>query len=637
MGYTIEQDFVVPDVPTSEDYGRNWPIQASQLVKELKMFKVSRETGDLNAVYIHGLNIVRMLWPDRVEIVKQYNNPKTGEKKKIFNNYFLKVFRRLCEKKSLGLTGCASSSKTFTTSVYSLVCFYAYPTDTTVLISTTSGTASERRIWGDVKELHRMAKFKENDMPVIGQIVEYLKSLTFDYEKSMGDNATQRDLRNGVSVVPISNDSSGEKAVETIIGTKNNWVIWIVDEAPNMMDNVLRPRSNLIANPYFQLVVIGNANRKSDPHGLFCEPVDGWDSIDFRYDTEWEARTGYVVFLHGLKSPNYLEGVFQSTEESSVYPFPYLSNRFYEEEQAKINGNGDSERGRKTLDYMRFAIGFWLGDETARTVLSPEFVMENNAHLDPKPWDWRGPTNFASLDPGWSYDGDNNALSIASVGEDYEGHSQLVVKTETIHPEVIGEDRESFRRALAAAVVSSLERGKVEPKNFSVDASGDGGLVAQAIIQEWAKRLPVPEEANKIKMLSSLEKASDPDRYDDKVTEFWFQVPLAVASGALRGFKLDSDYAKDLFSRLFESVGKGKVRVERKKDMKKRIKRSPDHGDSWAYVMHQVNNSGLLRFRTPKQKNRPAALREDSRAAQRFQSTEQYEDTVSGDVYMELA
>ena len=51
--------------------------------------------------------------------------------------------------------------------------------------------------------------------------------------------------------------------------------------------------------------------------------------------------------------------------------------------------------------------------------------------------------------------------------------------------------------------------------------------------------------------------------------------------------------SKDLFARRYEPLGKGRVKVEKKLDMKKRIKRSPDAGDSFCYMIQMAIRAGF--------------------------------------------
>lgn len=581
---------------SQDDFGVRWPRGTSQLTKDLRGFYRARrrfKRKNFLSAFEHFLRIVRMLWPDKVEL---YVDTAKG---RVWNNYFLDVVSEACEFNDLLLTGPASAAKTYGISVFANVNFYCSPNDTLVMASTTSGSASERRIWGDIKDLHRSAKWAENGYSdgkggaaPIGEIIEYQKTLTFDEGKSLNNaKINERDLRNSVTVIPISNDSKGESALATIMGSKNKSVIWIIDELPAMMDNVDRPNLNLRSNPFFQFIGIGNANRKSDPHGILCEPMDGWGSLNSTEGGKWVSRKGKtVLFLHGEDSPNEHPSVIHLNEKSLI-PFPYLSNRFDRLEIAKEAGNGDITLGLKTLDYWRFGVGFWAGDDSLNTVLSEQYIKYFNADREPKPWLGGGNVRtFCGGDFAFTSGGDKTAIYFLSHGYDYMGNIQIALdnKTYTISPNT--EDKKEFRRAVAKEIVRYCMDRSVNPNDFGCDISNDGGLMLQAIELEWKERTNRTDV--QITGLSSQGNSSD-DRFGKMVSEYWLGTRDIISGGCVCGFNIMSDYASDLFKRLIINKGNNINDVETKIDMKKRIRRSPDSGDAFCYALYLLRSSGL--------------------------------------------
>jgi len=71
------------------------------------------------------------------------------------------------------------------------------------------------------------------------------------------------------------------------------------------------------------------------------------------------------------------------------------------------------------------------------------------------------------------------------------------------------------------------------------------------------------------------------------------QVRELISTGAVCGFNTNSKYAKDLFERRYSTEQKV-FKVEKKKEMKKRIHRSPDNGDAFTYMTHLISQSGML-------------------------------------------
>ena len=459
------------------------------------------------------------------------------------------------------------------------------------MISTTSGGAAERRVWGEVKNLHRKAKFNiwikfTNQNQKIGEVIDYLKCITFDENKELqGGTKNQRDLRNGLIVIPVANDSTGQHALDTIMGTHTDYVLWCVDEMPAMMDGIMRPRSNLISNMFFQFIGIGNADTKSDPHGRACEPIDGWDTINQNTDRFWQGKTLDVLFLHGEESPNDHPAVKKDEcKEPMDFPFPYLSNAYSRREIALVEGNGDYDLGKQTIGYNRFAIGFWYGDDVSNTILSAEFVHRFKANQTPQPFGHNGFTTYWSLDPAFASGGDANSLTFIKVGVDVYGHMQVVFPQQSIEIRPLASNREDYRKLVADEVVKQCKLNNASPQNGTYEATGDGGMVGDEI-SKVLNQMITP--------VSALE-ASRIERYKNRVTEFWFATREIIATGMCRGFNINSNYAKDLFMRHYRNTGNGKVEVEPKKEMKKRLKKSPDNGDSFSQCCKKVMESVSL-------------------------------------------
>jgi hypothetical protein len=94
--------------------------------------------------------------------------------------------------------------------------------------------------------------------------------------------------------------------------------------------------------------------------------------------------------------------------------------------------------------------------------------------------------------------------------------------------------------------------------------------------------------------ISNLDKRTGKEAYDRRVTESWFQVHTALSTKSLVGIDVerDSKLVNELCSRLYYHKGR-KVAVEKKSDMKERIKKSPDLADSLTYAVEMLRRAGL--------------------------------------------
>jgi len=575
-------------------YGREWPVGIPPITIELYGFKQHGKAEGFLSRYEHFLNCVRLLWPHYPLEFTFPDTPYYRERElvglTVENNFFREAAHGLCTSKKLALTGCASSGKSFSASMYGLVCFYSDPLNTMVMLSTTSGDALKARIWGEIKKLHNEATFK------VGSILDYLKALIFDPSLALNDekDASLRDMRNGLIGIAIPNDSQGQGALATIAGRKNQNVIWIIDEMAFMPENILDPCVNLMSNPFFQRISIANANKQTDPHGRDCEPRNGWPE-EFT-QMNWETRTGGLcVHLDGNRSPNIFPG-HEKIDQVDKLPFPTIINHLSLREMAIESGQGDIEQGLKSAKYWMMARGIWLPSALDATVLSPSIIRSSHAE-ETRRWGYGKRTMLAGVDPSFTTTGDDFVIQIGELGPDEEtGH--LILQLHPHHilitPELgVGGD---LYDQLAAKVVRILTANGVEPENMGMDVSHDGGIMAQSIMKLWG--------SNQIHLISSLgapterrvsdqDNAPAKDRYDRQVTEYWFAVRVAVQLGRVKAFNIASSYAKDLFERKYEFRPGGKVSIETKATMKERVKHSPGCGDALSYLVEVARRAGL--------------------------------------------
>lgn len=638
----IDYHFTLPELVRTM-YGLTFPKApdgtdvVDQITVELLGFRYNGKRKGMLSRYEHGLNLIRLLWKDTtVCLYRDWTHYQTGEKVRIWNHYFLRAFKALCKGKRTALTGCGSSGKTFAVAVYVLLMFMCDPENTSVMISTTAGSDAERRVWGEIKSLHSELA----EVYPVGTLIDYLHAITFDPGKELENrrDVKERDLRNGIVLIPIPQGSEGEKALGKVVGTKQKTgiVIWVIDELPHMMDNVLRPESNLAQNYRSQVIGIGNANRKTDPHGLMCEPLEGWKKGTVTIDTDhWIGKAGTeVLFFHGERSPNYHPAVDPDTTEKELLPFFYLSNRISVGYIAELNGSNEEspDLGRNTIDFWRFAIGFWYGDDISVTILSPELIRETKSDETVVLWGGEKVKNLCGFDPGFSQGGDENEAVFFKLGLDVKGNQILWCEKESVILRATAIDRADFRKQIAAALKEECDKRGVEPDGIAMDINADGGLMLQEVQKAF--------NSHAIIALSSLEPPDDDKRYYHRVTQYWFQTREAALTGRMKGFSTTSRYADDLFTRKYESVGKGVVRVEKKEKFKETKKRSPNAGDAFTYGVECARRHGFVIKQAsqdpssgPKSERRPDDLDPYWRRKRRGQSTEPFE-TVENDVVL---
>ena len=155
-------------------------------------------------------------------------------------------------------------------------------------------------------------------------------------------------------------------------------------------------------------------------------------------------------------------------------------------------------------------------------------------------------------------------------------------------------DREEYARAVADIVVREAKvKRQVDIQDLGGDVSSDGGITFNEIQKAWGEV--------GAQLLSSTQSSTN-SKYANRVTQYWMGVRDLIATGHVTGFNINSRYAKDLFERRYLSE-QTSFKVEKKKDMKKRIGRSPDNGDAVAYTSHLVMQSGMINSETASDHN----------------------------------
>lgn len=586
--YSKWDKFELPQL-TERDYGVQWPAGTVQLAKELICFKMCRmgqRSHGMQPALIHFLNIQRMLWPNMVELYKDV------PKGRIWNNYYLDVAESLCNFDGSGqdrnvLTGPASANKTYCVASYVVASFFMAPNETLAMVSTTSGSASERRIWADIKDFHENGMYSECNYPKAGSIIEYLKAIVFDEGMEIGgSDKVRRDFRNGIQVIPIATDSTGESALTTIQGSKNKFIIWALDEMAQMNSGVTRPCGNLAQNPHFHFIGIGNANDLNDPHAKDCMPMGGIDGLNIDSDRRWESATGkQILFLHGDESPNNHPFVDQSIiKKVTDYPFPYASNKLSAEISAKEYGHGNIDEGKQTIDYWKFCIGFWPPASSTNSLYTKSLFSSYNAHL---PAD--GLVNartFGAADFGFNAGGDANSFMTATVGWDDKGRKLVLFAKDSINIRSKATDKNEFVNQVAKGYIDEIHRHKIKYSDFGGDTGNDASLTFTAM-----SKLAGTFDFHGI---SSVGNSSNPKKYVNKVTELWFRARDLIKTGCVRGINFEARYYSQLIQRRYSAKGKNCFEIERKRDMKKRIGRSPDDADTFIYLCWMIIRSGIF-------------------------------------------
>lgn len=492
----------------------------------------------------HFWNIVEFIW----------NNPASPKR---FDRtpWADRMISNLCRHKFLAIAGCASSGKSEVGALWGIVNFLASPTNTKVLLTSTSLKDSRQRIWGSVEEYWQAACIVvggEENMP--GELV----SASGMIRRKTGD---LRSDRQGLALI-AGDKSKAKESIGKIIGFKAGNVILVADELPELSEALINAaESNLFANENFQMVGIGNPNSYFDPFGVFCEPELGWNSVT-EHSEEWKTKKGFCIKFDGEKSPNILAG-------RVIYPYMMTEEKL-EEYRHRLKTNSPR--------YWRMVRGFFCPTGASEGVVADRDIVAYEAD---KPAIWQTPpTLIAGLDPAFTHDGDRCVLVTAKFGVTTNGLKTLEFQ-EVIE---LDEDADDKTEARSAQIVNKLmaacvERG-IKPEHLAIDDTGGGKSFCDVVRMLWSNKfLPVSfGGAPSTEAFSSLDPRPANEVCVNKVSEIWFAASDYIRSNQIKG--LPKDVASELCARLYETKERGRVQVEQKKKMKLRTGESPDKADA---------------------------------------------------------
>lgn len=459
------------------------------------------------------------------------------------------------------VTGPNASWKTTDAAVYGNCAWFASPTDTIVVLTSTSLPGLRKRIWKEILRFYRRA------CPGFGHI--NASEFAIRFQKG-SDEA-------GIFGVATGQDEGDiQKAVDKIIGFHAKHVIAIVDEMQATNEAIVKACSSLEAGAdSFQLIGLGNADSELDPHGQMSEPVNGFDSITPDMD-RWETKRGICIHLDGLESPRVKEG-------DEFYP-GLLRQKDIDNEAAAY--------GEDSPEFWRTRRGFWAPQGVTKTVLTTTIIKKFSAK-EKAVW-VSGFKKGACLDPSFE-GGDRCVLRFLKWGMIVRpGLSEVMAVAfgKPIIIKVSATSPEPIHYQIVRQVKDACENEGVTPDSFALDASGEGGGLASIFHREWSPAIVLVEFGGRPSERPVSEHNPKPEsqEYVNQVTSLWYGFRTGVQNDHIR--ELDNDTCIEFCQRLYYMRGNMK-QVETKKEMKLRTKKSPDLADNavvgWELVRRKEN------------------------------------------------
>lgn len=547
---------------TFSKYGYEWNVGTSMLEIETYMIRQGKN------LFMHYSALYSILWP----------NDETNR----WDTLALKEFTDLVEFRKrgmVGLLGAASSGKTYYAVKFALSLYFVYPTETTVLLTTTTTQKLDLGILGEAKRLHRAAKELHADLP--GIPLDYKRCIVTDPGEGGG-----KDYRNAIIGIACL---KGEHVVgiASYVGIKNKWVFLISDECALMPNHYLSATANLDKNERFFFIPIANpVNGEHTPMGKACEPEAGWASVaDIERTTVWNTRyaKGRCINFVGTDSPNF-------DQDGKRYPF--LIDRERIESTLRFYGPHSEE-------YSAMCLGVMRPGQDSQRVLTKQLCTIHRA-FEKAVWKGVKRTKIFSVDA--AYGGDRCVGGWIEFGEDQDGHQ--IVRVEPPHVIKVGFKRgKEPEDEIAEHINEFCLREGIPVENIFYDSTGRGTLGA-AFARVFGNIIPVPVEFGGRPSMRPVRldlytvdttgqrrlKRCD-EEYGKRVSEFWFAVRWLVESEQLR--ELPESVATEFYMREWGYVQGNKRDVEIKEKTKARIGHSPDEADWLAIAVEGARQRGL--------------------------------------------
>jgi hypothetical protein len=319
-------------------YGKQYPEDITLVTLELSCLNdpPPQSPGQL----YHFKRVVDLLW----------NHPDSKMRIE-WTPWLERMIEAAFEHKYLAVAGCASSGKSQAYALWAIVNFLMKPWATLVIVTSTSLKESRKRIWGAITDLWRACP----GLP--GKLVDSVGMIRMD---DGGD--TKYGDRCGIALVAAERKKERE-AVGKLVGIKQQRVIFIADELPELGESILEAAyTNLSNNPHFQLIGIGNPASYYDPFGQFSTPKEGWGSVSVN-DEEWETERGHCLHFDAHKSPNVLAGHI-------IYPWMITPQNLAE---------SASKLGENSPGYWRMYRGFWCPTGSEDSIYSESDIIKYGA------------------------------------------------------------------------------------------------------------------------------------------------------------------------------------------------------------------------------------------------------------------
>lgn len=562
-------------------YGLRWHPQMSPLNREIMMVQHGGTIkGKGNGLAFHFKKGIQLQWPS----IKWWKGCDL-----FVDNYLTH--------RTMAVMGPASIGKTDMAAFTALFDYRCFPWKTKIIITSTTAERMRDRIWGRIVSYHTAARRADESFP--GHVVSgRMRILT--NPKLDPDNP--EDCGSGVVGVPCKKGEN-QIGLADFSGFKADRLRLFGDEIHFLPMAFVGAISNLDKNPDVKIVGLGNPKDILDALGILAEPapdLGGWDGgIDQKGTSKvWKTKRpdGCAVQLVASDSPN-LDGTFGA---------PLIT-------QEQINRDVEFW-GKNSLQYSMFNDGRMPHGLGSTRVITRQECIKFGAKDEPI-WLNSNLTKIVTLDAAYGgVGGDRCMLAEHHFGREITPLNPADIITSSLLNQTNPKDK---LRQIIALIHTTLvpitiepgvtpqeqivkfcqkyceDRG-IPPENFGFDSGMRTSLV-QEFDRTWSNRVQSIDcggPASSDRKVSADIDVFCKDHYSKFVTELWFSFRMTVLARQYRG--LTDEVIMEFAAREWGMVGANKIEVETKKDMRRKIGKSPDLADAVALGIEMARRKGFV-------------------------------------------
>lgn len=542
----------IPDFGLSEVWQRS--PELGQTEYHRRVFCARWKLGTVS-VYQHRRWLIERLWTDPA--VYELNPWSDIRLKSTCNNTFVTWW---------GPGGCG---KTYDAAAQAVEFWLEDPEHTAVMVCSTTKEMLRKRIWNEIctlwTRLPSWIAYKGNLLNT---------ECIIQWEEG--------NKKNGIFGFAVA-DGPVDDAINNLRGIHTTRVWLILDEMQGIEDAIMGVRANHAKNPEPRFLGMGNPTNYNSMLCKYSEPIGGWGEVGVAQTDSWPIKAapyigrGKCYFFDGRKSPAILDPAWGAAH-------PYMTN------QAQLDGIA-ADKGENSPDYWTDGIGWPPPLGTDITVLDvaviDKFQCKSKAH-------WTdGYEEGAGLDPAFTEGGDKKVLQFVRWGyvNDEGGKRWVVELGESIDIHINAESKDPVEYQILNFCKEKCKAKGIGHHNFALDSTGSGHTLHSLFTQEWGTCMAVDFSGAPSDMVVDEKGTTASERFDRKSSELNIMVRDFAYANGLRG--LGQKAADDFCQRLTLKKGK-KDSVESKKEMKKRLKRSPDHADAVTVALFLARENGAV-------------------------------------------